>query len=329
MTLRYLITEQTVPYDNLALEELLMQRVQPGEIILFLWQNRNTVVIGRNQNAWRECLVEQLEQDGGFLARRRSGGGAVYHDLGNLNFSFIACDDDYDLDRQFEVITAAMRKLGLAAEKSGRNDILIDGRKFSGNAFLDKNGCHCHHGTILIDADRSKLARYLSVSPEKLQSKGVASVQARVANLREFRSDLTVAHVQEALLKSFAGTYGGIPQEMDKAVFTSPKLAALRERYSSWDWRLGQPIAFTQRMFRRFSWGEIELLLQVNEGRIQAVAVFTDALNTELIDALPSALEGLPFMMDKLLGAVTQLLQADELEQHMVADICELIKAEI
>jgi len=326
--LRYLITDNTIPYDNLALEELLLEQVKPGEVIFLLWQNRQAVVIGRNQNAWRECWVEQLEQDGGFLARRRSGGGAVFHDLGNLNFSFIASDADYNLSRQYDVIVSAMSKLGLTAIKNGRNDLLIDGRKFSGNAFVQTKGRNCHHGTILINTDNAKMERYLNVSPDKLQSKGVLSVKARTVNLCDFLSDLHVEDVRRVLLDSFAEIYGGVPQRVDEANLSRAKLSIFREKFASWDWRFGPSIAFTQKMNHRFDWGEIELQIQVNEGCIQAVVVFTDALETELIEAMPKVLEGVPFSTDKMLKALSHIPKSDAQTRRMIMDMRKLIQAD-
>ena len=133
--LTYIESNTTNPYHNLALEEALLFGCGKEECILYLWQNEKTVVIGKNQNAWKECRTEKLERDGGHLARRLSGGGAVYHDLGNLNFTFLVSREHYDLDRQLAVIQRALEHLGLRAEKSGRNDLLINGKKFSGNAF--------------------------------------------------------------------------------------------------------------------------------------------------------------------------------------------------
>ena len=125
----------TNPYDNLALEAYFFQHCPPETCIFYLWQNERTVVIGKNQNAWRECNVDLLEQENGFLARRPSGGGAVFHDLGNLNFTFVAPAKDYHVSRQLDVICRAVRTFGLNAQKTGRNDIAVDGKKFSGNAF--------------------------------------------------------------------------------------------------------------------------------------------------------------------------------------------------
>ncbi len=195
------------PYENLALEEALLNRVGEGELILYLWQNERTVVIGRNQNPWKECRTALLAEEGGCLARRLSGGGAVFHDLGNLNFTFVMPAEDYDLPRQLTVIERACRSLGIPAERSGRNDLLADGRKFSGNAFYKHNGKAYHHGTLMVDVDMEMVQRYLSPSKAKLAAKGVDSVRSRVVNLREFVPSLTIDQLSDALIVALAEVY--------------------------------------------------------------------------------------------------------------------------
>lgn len=159
------------PYYNLAVEEYLLLHCENTECILYLWQNKHTIVIGQNQNAWKECNVSKLEEDGGYLVRRLSGGGAVFHDLGNLNFTFLVSKENYDVGKQTDVILRAVNKLGIHAEKSGRNDLHINGKKFSGNAYYEtRNHCY-HHGTLMVNVDKQMLSYYLTVSKEKLSQK--------------------------------------------------------------------------------------------------------------------------------------------------------------
>ncbi|MCD7749357.1 MAG: lipoate--protein ligase, partial [Oscillospiraceae bacterium] len=191
------------PHYNLAVEQQLLETVQPGECILYLWQNQNTVVIGRNQNAWKECRVSRLESEGGTLARRLSGGGAVFHDLGNLNFTFLLPTADYDLRRQTAVILTACQSLGVPAVLSGRNDLTAEGKKFSGSAFYHNRGRSYHHGTLLVQVDMEKLGRYLNPSSAKLEAKGVDSVRARVVNLADIQPDITIPALKEALTLAF------------------------------------------------------------------------------------------------------------------------------
>ena len=205
--LQYYIGSCTDPHRNLALEEYLTDTVGEDTCILYLWQNKHTVVIGRNQNAWQECRTTELERDSGTLARRLSGGGAVYHDMGNLNFTFSLRQADYDLRRQQSVIVEACRSLGIPAEISGRNDILTNGCKFSGNSFYSHAGCAFHNGTLLVNVDMANLGKYLTPSKTKLESKGVASVRSRVINLTELKPDLTIDGMARSMVKAFETVY--------------------------------------------------------------------------------------------------------------------------
>ncbi len=187
--MQFIVSNQTEPYWNIAVEQWLVECADA--VTLYLWRNRRTVVIGQNQNPYSEVNVEALEADGGYLMRRKTGGGAVYHDDGNLNFSFVVPKALYDQQRQFSVIQRAVESFGLHTELSGRNDILAEGRKFSGNAFSKGRVNDLHHGTLLISGDMSDLARYLKPKPAKLQKHGVQSVRSRVVNLAELNPDIT------------------------------------------------------------------------------------------------------------------------------------------
>ena len=199
---------------------------------------------------------QELEADGGHLARRLSGGGAVFHDLGNLNFTFLIPSSDYDLSKQMSVILEAVRSLGIDAQKSGRNDVTVDGKKFSGKAFCQKGGNSYHHGTLMLRVDTQKVARYLNVSEKKLRSKGVSSVTSRVCNLCDFIPDLTREQMQQELLKALSHVYGLEPEAMDDQNFDTKRVMSLYSRYSSWDWLYGRKIHFTWLREERFDWGE-------------------------------------------------------------------------
>ncbi|NLT57649.1 MAG: lipoate--protein ligase [Clostridiales bacterium] len=280
------------PYRNLAVEAALMEALHPGQCLLYLWQNDRTVVIGRNQDAERECRIALLEQEDGRLARRPSGGGAVYHDLGNLNFTFLVAERDYDPEQQLSVLLGAVRAAGVQAVQSGRNDLLAGGRKISGSAFLRRDGRHCHHGTLLVSVDLDRLTRYLDVQPDKLQAKGVASVRARVANLTEFCPGLTTDRMR-ALLKESAEQVFGLPAQAPPGGMPDPAAVAIHAaRFASAEWRLGRRFPAQRELHRRFDWGDIRLLLALEGGRIAQAAAFSDALEADFIAELPAALTG-------------------------------------
>lgn len=288
------------PHYNLAVEQYLLETAEDGCCILYLWQNQNTIVIGRNQNAWKECRTTLLEEEGGRLARRLSGGGAVFHDLGNLNFTFLVPTPDYDLDRQFDVILRACRALGVPAEKSGRNDLLADGRKFSGNAFFHNAGRSYHHGTLLVDVDMEKMGRYLQPSKAKLDAKGVGSVRARVVNLAELRPGLTIDALRGALAGAFGEAYGLPAERMDGSAFDAEAVRALYERNKSWEWNYGRRLPFDFSCQERFAWGELRLELQIESGVVRRAAAYTDAMDWTLAPALETALTGSRFALAEL-----------------------------
>lgn len=297
---RFLVTESVDPYENLALEELLFEQQEDG-VTFYLWQNERTVVIGRNQNAWRECRAELLESEEGKLARRSSGGGAVFHDLGNLNFTFLLPREQYDLVRQLSVIQRAAESFGIETSFTGRNDLVLTqtGEKFSGNAFRFSNTTALHHGTILISADFSKLGRYLAPSQLKLESKGVKSVVSRVTNLGLQNSELTVERMKTALREAFEAEYGPSEhiriQDLDRR-----KLESIRTKYASWDWRYGSTPAFNVSFENRFSFGCFELLLNVQNGVVSSACCYSDAMDATLPERVQRLLTGSAYVSTAL-----------------------------
>lgn len=290
--LRIIYGDSLNPHRNLAVEQTLLESVREDECILYLWQNQRTVVVGRNQNAWRECRLSELRQDGGHLARRLSGGGAVYHDLGNLNFTFLVHKRDFDIRRQLSVVAEACRSLRIPAEISGRNDVLADGRKFSGSAFYDSMGKAYHHGTLLIDADMGALAKYLRPSQAKLEAKGVTSVRARVVNLRELSPALTTEQMKRAMASAFETVYGAQAAAFERGVLNSARISELTERNAGWPWLLGQRLPFTCSCEGKFPWGELQIELQIEHGVIVDLKVWSDALDHGFALPLEAALRG-------------------------------------
>lgn len=299
------ITSSTDPHYNLALEELLFE-TQKG-FCLYLWQNQNTVVIGRNQNAWKECRISLLEEEGGRLARRSSGGGAVFHDLGNLNFTFIVPSAAYDIPRQLSVILSAVKSLGIAAEFTGRNDIVTaSGAKFSGNAFRRSPDACMHHGTLLIDTDMEKLGRYLVPSKAKLAAKGVESIRSRVTNLVDEMPSLTLDAMKDALCAAFQREYG-CAKRLEESELDAALLREKAARYASWEWNKGASPAFDASLTNRFSWGEITLELSLKDGCIAAAKVWSDSMDETFAPALARVLTGCRFKADALAKAVESI----------------------
>lgn len=186
-TLRLLISDSYDPWFNLAVEECIFRQMPATQRVLFLWRNADTVVIGRAQNPWKECNTRRMEEDNVRLARRSSGGGAVFHDLGNTCFTFMAGKPEYDKTISTSIVLNALNALGVSAEASGRNDLVVKtaegDRKVSGSAYRETKDRGFHHGTLLLNSDLSRLANYLNPDKKKLAAKGITSVRSRVTNL--------------------------------------------------------------------------------------------------------------------------------------------------
>ena len=293
--LRVIISPQYDPFLNRAVEQYLTDRQEEGVVTLYLWKNERTVVIGYNQNPYAECNVKLLLDDGGHLMRRGTGGGAVYHDLGNINFSFIADKRLYDVKKQLSVIQGTLLTYGLQTEISGRNDLTCQGRKFSGNAFAKGQRNDLHHGTILIKTDEAMMQRYVIVDKAKLLKNGVKSVASRVVNLSELVPELTSEHIKQPLIAAFEKVYE------DKATVTDfdtliniAEVQAIRSEISSYDFLFGRWEQFKTTKKDRFPWGGVEISLQIDEAnaRIKDLQIASDCLEPEAIQRAETLLRG-------------------------------------
>ena len=231
MMTKYLISTSSNPYLNLATEQALFDLCAGNTLILFLWQNENTIVVGRNQDPYLECKAEEFLAHGGRIARRRSGGGAVYHDLGNLNFSLICRSEFIDSVSYQEIVASVTKYLGLRTEYNGRNDILIHSRKFSGNAVFDDGVICCQHGTIMVNCDIAKMEYYLTPDKDKMRRNCVKSVSSRVINLSEVKA-LNVEDVKTAFIASTEAV------AIDK-IPDAAKVSSIYEVYSDKQWIFG------------------------------------------------------------------------------------------
>lgn len=301
----YLETGSTDPAYNLAFEEYVLRNRKDGNYLI-LWQNRNAVIIGRNQNAEAEINRSFVEQHKIKVIRRNTGGGAVYHDMGNLNYSFIT-DAAAPEERTSSLFTApvvqALRGLGLDAESSGRNDILVSGRKVSGTAQQLLGGRILHHGTLLFDSNADMIAGALNPDPTKFQSKSVQSVRSRVGNIRGALAqdmDMTAfwSYLKTALVQ------GGITPTS----LSADELAEIRklqaEKYDTWQWNFGKSPKFHTCCKHRFPEGLLEIHLNVAEGSIAGIQILGDFL--ALTDLLPleNALTGCPYKEDAVLSVL-------------------------
>ncbi|ETT82050.1 lipoate--protein ligase [Viridibacillus sp. FSL R5-0477] len=271
----------TDPRINLAIEEYALKTmdVEKDSFLLF-YINQPSIIIGRNQNTVEEINTDYVEDNGIIVVRRLSGGGAVYHDLGNLNFSFLTKDDG-DSFQNFKKFTQpvvdALQKMGINSELSGRNDIMAEGRKISGNAQFSTKGRMFSHGTLLFDTEIDAVVSALKVKKEKIESKGIKSIRSRVANITEFMNEpMTVEEFRLEILKSIFGGEENIQyyELTDEDWANIYKLS--EERYQQWDWNYGQSPKFNLQRSQRFPSGSIDVRLEVKKGVMEEVHIFGD-----------------------------------------------------
>lgn len=309
--IRILVSNTTDPYFNLATEAWIFNNSVPGQQILFLWRNQPTVVIGRSQNPWVECHLEKMKADGVNIVRRHSGGGAVYHDLGNSIFTFISPLESYDKKINNQIVLEALKTFGISAEASGRNDLIVmhEGfpKKFSGSGFKQTKDRALHHGTVLLRTDLNRLQDYLSPKPGKLIAKGIASVASRVINLAELNPVVHHDAFCNALIHSFREHYqASLDVEiLDHAMLAPiPSLNESYEQLKSWDWIYGKTMEFSHQLDAQLSWGNVDVNLLVEDGVIREAAIYSDSLFPDLVSALADSLKGARYVASDLRGAI-------------------------
>jgi len=302
----------TDPQINLAIEEYALRTMNIDEdSFLLFYINEPSIIIGKNQNAIEEIDTDFVDQNGIRVVRRLSGGGAVYHDLGNLNFSFITKDDGNSF-RNFkkftEPVVEALAKMGVTAELIGRNDILVDGRKVSGNAQFSTQGRMFSHGTLMFNTEIDTVVSALKVRKDKIESKGIKSVRSRVANISEYlKEPMTIEQFRLEILKSiFEGEENIKYKELTDEDWVGIR-ALSKERYGNWDWNYGKSPKFNMQHSHRFPVGGLDVLLQVDKGIIEDINIFGDFFGVGDVEVLCEKLKGLkydPAVMEEALTGI-------------------------
>lgn len=328
-------SNSNIIYENLAMEQCLRIMVQEskGKVgVLFLWQNENCVVIGRSQNMYTQVKIDMAKQLGTLLARRMTGGGAVYQDMGNLCFTMILPKELYDLKKSDMVIEKACKSLGLNVDKSGRNDFLLKGAKFSGSAYFCNESVGMHHGTIMLDVDCNRMEQLLQVDRNKLIGNGIESVRCRVCNLRNVISYIQVKDVVNVLKQGFLDIYSkylncleneamgnnGREEQLcdvrtcyvpDKRLYQN-----MLKHFYDYNWIIGEMPNYTIKGKKKFQWGMVTIFICLSRG-IKKVTIESDSLFPEFMEYVQRCLNnGITFREMKKAVSISYLKMLDDLE---------------
>lgn len=301
----------TDPTINLAIEEYCVKNLDINETYLLFYINEPSIIIGKNQNTVEEINADYVREKGIHVVRRLSGGGAVYHDLGNLNFSFITKDDGdsfHNFKKFTEPVTVALGKLGINAELSGRNDILAEGRKISGNAQFATKGRMFSHGTLLFDSEIDHVVSALNVKLDKIQSKGIKSIRSRVANIAEFLNEkITIEEFKQLLLENIFEGESEIPTyELTEEDWKEIHKIS-EERYRNWDWNYGKSPKFNLQHSHRFPVGQVDVRLEVQKGVVSECKIYGDFFGALDVCDIEERLSGKVFDKEAFAAALADV----------------------
>ena len=290
------------PHYNLAFEEYVFKSLK--EDFVLLWRNGPSIIVGKNQNTVEEINMDYVKKNNINVVRRVTGGGAVYHDLGNLNFSFItkAKSNLIDFKTYNTPIVKALEKLGVNCQLSGRNDIVIDGRKFSGIAQSIIKGRVLNHGTLLFDSKLDTLSKALNVKRDKIESKGIKSVASRVTNIKPYvREDIDVLEFKRVLLNNIF-EYFNQPFEIHQLTPEDKKNIQnlVDQKYGTWEWNYGSSPEFNYKGYKRFEGGSVDLRLHVVNGIIEKCKIYGDFFGKGDVKDLEDKLVGLRYDTDEV-----------------------------
>ncbi|KAJ2682225.1 hypothetical protein GGH99_004832, partial [Coemansia sp. RSA 1285] len=320
------VSESTDPYTNLAFEDWILRTSDPQSYVLYLWRNRPTIVIGRNQNPWKECNLDMMATRDVWLARRTSGGGTVYHDLGNSNYTVVMPRTAFTRNWCAEMVAQALQQMDIPAYVNARHDVAVDELKISGSAFRLTSKRAFHHGTMLIDADLSRLhGCLLSRNKDAIEAKGVDSVRSRVANLREYSLAIDHSSFCDAVMREFEKTLGcsldetsgNVTRWSGSSADLDPHVHTERKRISHWDWLYGQTPEFVHRFHAHFAWASVFASVAARRGLITSADIGTSS----------SALEP-PVGVRKAFADIARVLQDARYDRAEIKTRLEPVRAD-
>ncbi len=328
--MKYIINESNDTQFNIALEEYAFKKLLNEDMIFILWINKPSIIVGRHQNTVEEINAEYVRENNIEVVRRISGGGAVYHDYNNLNYTIItneAKDKIFDFKSFSIPVIKTLESLGVEAKFTGRNDLEIDGKKICGNAQAYINGRIMHHGCLLFDVDLSVLASALKVSKDKIESKGVKSVRARVTNIvNELPEKIDVIKFRDLLLDYMKKEY---PQ-MTEYVFSEKEIEEIKkvrdEKFANWDWNYGKSPEYNIKRSNKFEKGKIEIYANVIDSHIQDIKIYGDFFGIEDVKAVEDLLRGIKYERESIRNALSSI----DLSRYFAGiSLDEIVKAVI